>query len=160
MSDEKHARILGEAKRREICAIVHTGGTREVAAHYVGCTLEAIQRTARQLPEFDKQLRHAESQHEIGQLQTIQTSVKKGQNWRAAVWTLERKYPQRYARRAADVVTVEQVADFLTRLGEIVASEVDDPALRRRIMLRLKRLFRSLPSRKRRGGKRGGGKRG
>ncbi|HEX3871406.1 MAG TPA: hypothetical protein VHV77_13265, partial [Pirellulales bacterium] len=97
----------------------------------------------------------AESQHEIGNLQNIQSAAKKESNWRAAAWTLERKYPQRYGRRTPNVITPEQVAQFLTALGAIIASEISDEALRRRVMQRLKRLLRPPTKFKRRGDKHG-----
>ena len=48
--------------------------------------------------------------------ENIRDAAKKEQYWRAAAWMLERGYPQRYARRGPDVITVEQIAYLLAHL--------------------------------------------
>ena len=57
--------LLDEAKRREICEILAVGGTRTLAACYVGCSLDTIARTAKRDRAFAKQLRKAEVECEI-----------------------------------------------------------------------------------------------
>jgi len=52
--------LLDAAKRREICAIVACGGTRTVAARYVGCSIDTIARAAERDPVFAEQIRRAE----------------------------------------------------------------------------------------------------
>ncbi|HEX4132471.1 MAG TPA: hypothetical protein VHZ24_20740 [Pirellulales bacterium] len=138
---EQRERVLGEGRRREVCAILAVGGTREVAAHYVGCSEAAILATALKHDDFREQLHRSESQHEISHLQNIQVAAKKEQNWRASVWALERKYPQRYGRRRPDVITTEQFAFLLTQLGEIVAKVVRDDTDRQRVLKRLRLLM-------------------
>ncbi|HWB01219.1 MAG TPA: hypothetical protein VG713_22170 [Pirellulales bacterium] len=145
-------RKLGETRRREVCAILAVGGSREIAAQYVGCAETAIQAEAVADAQFREQLERAESQLELSYLRNIQSAAKKEQYWRAAAWALERKYPQRYGKRQQSVVSAEQMARVLTQLGEIIAQEVPDETQQGRVLARLKKLTIGIarPRRKRR----------
>jgi len=131
---------LDITKRREVCAILAVGGSRVVAARYVGCSVTTIYRTALRDDEFREQLRHAVSQHELAHLNNIQSAAKLTQHWRAAAWLLERRYPQRYRARPVDAVTAEELSPVLEQMAEIVVREVTNPADRRRIRAKLRRL--------------------
>ena len=91
--------LLDEAKRREICEILAVGGTRTMAAAYVGCSLDTIARTAQRDRMFAKQLRKASVECEICCLRNLSNAAQDPKNWRAAAWALERLYPERYGRR-------------------------------------------------------------
>ena len=54
--------VLDEIKRREILAILAVGGSRRVAAKYVGCAVSTIQNTADRDPQFAAQLHRMEYQ--------------------------------------------------------------------------------------------------
>ena len=115
--------LLDEAKRREICEVLAVGGTRTMAAAYVGCSLDTIARTAQRDRAFAQQIWEAESDAEILFLRTLKTK-----QWRSAAWALERLFPCRYARRAADTITREQLAQLLRSLGQRLAREVSRTA--------------------------------
>lgn len=136
--------VLDEMKRREILAILAVGCSRRTAAWYVGCAVSTIQNTADRDPPFADALRHAESQHEITYLKNIQHAAKMPQYWRAAAWVLERVFPQRYAARGPDVLTLDQITQLLGQLAEIIVQEVPVAAFRKRILKRLEKLTRSL----------------
>jgi hypothetical protein len=136
--------LLDEGKRREILAILAVGGSRRVAANYVGCAVSTIQGTAGRDAEFRRAIRRAEHQAEIGYLQNIQTAAKKEQHWRAAAWALERRNPNEYGRRKPDVLTPEQVTFLLAQLAEIVLREVPVASFRKRILKRLDTLYSAL----------------
>ncbi len=142
--------VLDDGKKREIVAILTVGCSRQTAAQYVGCAVSTISRTAQRDPNFAEQLRHAEHQHEITYLKNIQQAAKKPQYWRAAAWVLERIFPNRYARRGPDVITVEQFTVTLTQLVDMIVEEV--PArYRKQIIKRSHALTKSLncsPARK------------
>ena len=91
--------VLDEAKKREILAIVAVGCSRSMAATYVGCAISTIQNTAERDPTFAEKLRQAVYSTELGLLKNIRNAAKKEQYWRAAAWALERRFPERYARR-------------------------------------------------------------
>ena len=88
-----------------------------MAARYVGCAgrRSAARRPA--TPSSPPGSRMANCNAEVGLLRYIRNAAKKEQYWRAAAWMLERGYPQRYARRGPDVITVEQIADLLAQFA-------------------------------------------
>lgn len=126
--------LLDDIKRAQICAILATGGTRSVAANYVGCTAETIRRTAERNADFREALNRAESQHEIQNLQRIQEATKKDTHWRAAAWVLERTYPDRYATRKPRLLTITELTETLDRFAEVVAEHVPDLATRQQLL--------------------------
>ncbi len=128
---------LDQVKRAEICTILAFGGTRDVAAHYVGCDPNAVQRLASRDRDFRKQLRQAESRMEIMHLKNLRESASSKPFWRAAAWILERRFPQRYFLRSPDTVTVEQISQVLHNLVDVIASEVPDAEHRQRIVSRM-----------------------
>ncbi len=136
--------ILDDVKRGEICAILTVGCSRATAARYVGCHVATIRRTAERDPTFGLALRQAESKHEVLHLTYINKAAKEGRYWRAAAWALERKYPDRWARRDPRQFSLEQVTQFLTQFAGMVAEEVSEPITRERIVARLKNFTASL----------------
>jgi hypothetical protein len=135
--------VLDDGKRREIRAILSLGASQTTAARYVGCAVSTIRRTANRDPEFALQLRRAVSDNELGLLRHIHNAAKKEQYWRAAAWALERGFPDKYARRGADVITVDQIGTLLAQIADIVAQEVPE-RYRKPIIKRLSRLAQDL----------------
>ncbi len=135
--------VLDAAKKREILAIIAVGCSRTVAAAYVGCAISTIQNTADRDPTFAEKLRQAACATELGLLKSIRNAAAKEQYWRAAAWTLERRFPDRYGRRGPDVITLEQVTALLGQFSDIVAEEVPG-RFRKRVLKRLEKLARSL----------------
>jgi hypothetical protein len=126
--------LLDEIKRAQVCAILATGGSRGVAANYVGCSADTIRRTADRSLEFREALARAESQHEIQVLQRIQEATKKDTHWRAAAWVLERIYPDRYATRKPRLLTAAELSETLDRFAELVAEHVSDIETRQKLL--------------------------
>jgi hypothetical protein len=141
--------VLDAQRRGEICGILAMGGTRAVAARYIGCSPSTVYRAARKDPDFARQLRAAEGRAEILQLKNI-TDAAAGSNqyWRAAAWMLERRFPERYANRAADTATIEQLAQIVNRFTDLMIAEIEDAALRQRILDRLGELTQQLEPRR------------
>ncbi len=129
--------ILDGYKRREILAILAAGGTRPMAAKYVGCTSKTIQNTAQRDPKFAEELRRRTHESEIGYLQNIRNAARDERHWRAAAWALERICPERYGPRRPHTVTVEQVKELLAQFAEIIVEEVPVAEFRKRILKRL-----------------------
>jgi hypothetical protein len=135
---------LDNTKQSEIVAILSVGCSQRIAARYVGCAPATIRRTAARDATFAGRLRKAACNAEVGLLQQIRNAAKKEQYWRAAAWALERVYPQRYARRGPDVITVEQIAAVLAEFAKILSEEVPVDRYRKRLLKRLSDLSRSL----------------
>lgn len=146
--------LLDDKKRGEICGILAMGGTRAVAARYVGCSPSTVYRTAQSDRDFARHLRQAEGRAEVLQLKNITDAAQNKQYWRAAAWMLERKFPQRYAPRPSEAVTLEQFTQILDSFVDLIVAEISDAPLRQRILDRLKQVAEQLQS-KRHSGKKG-----
>lgn len=135
---------LDDVKKREVIAIISVGCSREMAARYVGCSPDAIGRAMKRDKAFAAQIVKAEEQSELYFVQRIRSAAEKDQYWRAAAWALERRIPHRYAARAANTITLEQLAHFMTQLAEIITGEIDDTKTRMKIIKRLGKITQSL----------------
>jgi hypothetical protein len=135
--------VLDDGKRREILAILSVGCSQATAARYVGCAPSTICYTADRDLAFAEKLRQATCNNEIGLLQNIRKAAKKEQYWRAAAWALERGFPEKYARRGPDVITIDQIAILMAQFSEIIVQHVPERN-RTDILKRLDALTRSL----------------
>ena len=134
MAKRGRKRFLDGYKRREILAILGVGCSRATAAKYVGCSVVTIQNTADRDPQFAEQLRRKEHVSEIAYLENIQKAARTERYWRAAAWALERINPDKYGRRGADVITVDQIRALMAQFSEVVVEEV--PARHRKNILK------------------------
>ena len=134
---------LDEAKCNEILTILSVGGTRQLAAAYVGCSVRTIQNTAERCPEFGDVLRKREQSFEVAFLDNIRTAAKEPRYWRAAAWALERLIPERYGRRSPDVITLEQMHGLMAQLAKILSEEVPEH-FRKNVLKRLGAVFADL----------------
>jgi hypothetical protein len=135
--------VLNEEKRGQILAILSVGCSYGMAAEYVGCAVCTIQRTAERDPSFAKRLVQAKCNAELGLVKNIRNAAKKEQHWRAAAWALERGFPEKYARRGPDVITLEQIGLLLAKFSELIIEEVPE-LYRKRILKRVDALARGL----------------
>jgi hypothetical protein len=129
---------LDDQKRRDICTVLHTGGTRQLAAQHVGCHIETIRRTAGRDPAFAEALAQAEAKSEMRHLALLKKAAQK--DWRASAWALERLYPNQYARRSAETLTSQQVTEVVRQFAEAIVDHIDDPKIRGAVQRRLKHL--------------------
>jgi len=136
-------RGLTDEKRGQILALLKLGCSQNMAADYVGCDPRTIRREAERDPTFAEKLRQAGGNAELGWLQNIRNAAKKEQYWRAAAWALERVFPERYARRGPDVLTLEQVGLLLSRFSQIMIDDIPE-RYRTRIAKRMDALARGL----------------
>ena len=136
--------VLNAAKRGQILAILSVGCSHSTAAHYVGCAVSTISRTADRDPEFAQALRKAKCNAEVSLVKNIRNAAKKEQYWRAAAWALERGFPEKYAARHPDVITVEQLAQILGQLADRIVQHVPNPQYRKNIVKDIESLARSL----------------
>ena len=118
--------VLDEGKRGKILAILSVGCSQSVAAEYVGCAVSTIQRTAERDPPFADDLCQAKCNAELGLIKNIRSAAKKEQYWRAAAWALERGFPEKYAPRGPDVITIEQIGQLLSKFSNIIVQDVPE----------------------------------
>ena len=77
-------------------------------------------------------------------MNNIREAARKEQYWRAAAWILERCFPERYAARGPDVITVPQIVQMLTELAAIIVAEIPIDRHRKAVMQRFDQLRREL----------------
>jgi hypothetical protein len=135
---------LDETKQAAVCAVLAMGGTRTIAASYVGCHPDTIRNTELRDEAFAAALEAAESKHEVLQLSYINSAGKEGRYWRAAAWVLEHRYPTRYGARRQNLFTLEQTSYILAQFAEVILDEVTDDEQRQKILARLAELTAGL----------------
>ena len=136
--------VLDEAKKSAIAVLLSVGCSQRMAALYVGCARSTIRYTVARDTDFAEKIRHARCNAEVGLLRKIRNAASQPQYWRAAAWMLERGYPQRYAARGPDVITVEQIAGLLAQFSQILTDEVPAAKYRKAALKRLYDLSNSL----------------
>jgi hypothetical protein len=136
-------RCLTKEKLDQILALLKLGCSQNMAADFVGCSPSTIRREAERNPEFAAKLDNAQSKAELGWLQNIRKAAQKEQYWRAAAWALERIFPERYAPRGPDVLTLEQIGQMTAKFSQIIIEEIPE-RYRTKILNRLDALARDL----------------
>jgi hypothetical protein len=112
-------KALDTRKKDQIINILSVGGTRTMAAEFVGCHINTITNTAKSDPQFAESLRTAEHNTEVQMLQTIARVG--GHAAHAAKWALERLYPNTYGRRKPGTYSVEDIKQLLCELANRLA---------------------------------------
>ena len=97
------------------------------------------------MPKFAEKLRQADLQHRGRPAEEHSQRGQEGAVLAGGGLGLERRFPERYARRGPDVITLEQVTLLLGQFSDIVAEEVPDRC-RKRVLKRLEELAKSLGS--------------
>ncbi|MBN1394071.1 MAG: hypothetical protein JW959_03510 [Pirellulales bacterium] len=143
MSKRGRPPVLDKEKRSQILAVIRAGCSRSVAAQYVGCAPSTVQRTAERDPLFAEQLRRAKCGAELSMVNSIRQAAGKERHWRAAAWALERGFPEKYAPRGPNVLTIEQIGPLLSKFSEIVVQELNERE-RKKVLKRLDALAREL----------------
>ena len=127
---------LTAEQQGQVYGILSVGCDRETAANYIGCSLADIVRAMRQDAEFGASVRRTEAAAELSHMRTVQNAAKDEKNWRASVWWLERRSPERFGSRSAGAVTTRHLKAFLTIIGESLHNEIHNAEDRERVMAR------------------------
>ena len=80
-------RKIDDVQKREVCALLSAGFTREKAAKYVGCTGKTLRAAGRCDPGFKLAMARAEMDHELAHHRSIGDASAK--SWRASAWALQ-----------------------------------------------------------------------
>jgi hypothetical protein len=128
---------LTEKQMDDICESLASGSSRPTAAKFAGCHPATMRAEMRRNPEFMHRVTQAELKLEAIMLRAIRDAASEPKQWRAAAWALERIYPNRYAKRRTNTLTLDQVHELVSEVSEIVASELPVPKFRQRIFDRL-----------------------
>ena len=90
-------------------AILSIGCDRETAANYTNCSLSDIRREMLRDVAFAAEVLQAEAASELAHMRNVQNAAGENKNWRASVWWLERRSPERFGRRNAETITTRQL---------------------------------------------------
>lgn len=135
---------LNSEQQGRVCGVLSMGCDWTTAANLVGCSLAAIRRSIESDAEFANDVRRAEAQAELGHMRTIHEAAKDAKNWRASVWWLERRAPERFGSRRAGVVTAKQLKAFIAVLADVLAGEEQVVASRADMLVRLQAFAESV----------------
>lgn len=136
--------LLTDEQKGQICGILSVGCDRETAANFVGCRAADISRAMLGDSAFAAQVRRTEAGCELGHMRTVQEATKEAKNWRASVWWMERRAPDRFGPRGAGQVTLRQLDEFLNVVADIVCDEIDCRDDQRRVLVRMGEAIREL----------------
>lgn len=128
---------LTAEQQGQVLGILSVGCDRETAAGFIGCTPAEIARAMQGQPTFGAAVRRTEAAAELTCMRTIHEAAKEVKIWRAAVWWLERRSPERFASRGPGTVTTRQLRVFLTIIGDLLNEEIHDLDDRKRVLARL-----------------------
>jgi len=73
-------------------------------------------------------------------MRNLQNAAKDEKHWRASVWWLERRAPDRYARRAPDAISESQLQEFVEKLADVIVAEIASQDDRQRLLASLSRI--------------------
>jgi hypothetical protein len=128
--------ILSPEQEGQILGILSVGCDRETAANIVGCTAAEIAQAMRDDCEFAKTVRRTEAMVELAAMRTVHEAAKDPKNWKAAVWWLEVRSPERFVSRGPDTVTSRQLKAFIELLNHNLIDDIRDEEDRARILKR------------------------
>lgn len=130
--------LLTDDQKRDVRAILSVGCDRQTAADYVGCSLGDLRRVMQHDTAFRTSIRRAEASVELSHMRNVQETAKNKNDWRASVWWLERRSPERFGRRSAGAITARQLQAFVAILVDALKEDVRSEEDRSRIITRLK----------------------
>jgi hypothetical protein len=134
-------RLLSDAKKHEIVAMLACGCTFESAARYACCSVLTIRREARRNAEFHEQLRQALIRAQVTPVNVLHDYARR--DWRAAAWLLERTDPGRFSKRAAKTFTETEVVELVGRIYDTVRRQIDNKETRLKIKRQVRTLVKS-----------------
>jgi len=86
-------RFFDDDKKAQVIKMLESGGSRRMAANFVGCELSTLQKEMQRDPEFSDSLKEAEAKCYGYHVNKI---TKHG-SWQASAWFLARKWPEEWA---------------------------------------------------------------
>jgi hypothetical protein len=124
-------RILDEAKRRDVCALLSAGVGLDAAARYAGCSVSTIRREAVRNDQFARDLRASETRSQLDPLKSMRDAARS--HWRAAAWLLERANPRQFDRHRHAGCSQQEFHDVIEAIIQQAVEEIDDLEIRDRV---------------------------
>jgi hypothetical protein len=134
---------LSDEQKGRICGILSVGCDRQTAADFVGCSLSDIRLAIQRDAEFLSNVRRAEASVELSHMRNVQQAAQEKKDWKASIWWLECRSPERFARRSG-AVSVRQLKAFVSILIDTLSREVSNAEDRQRVMARMRQITESV----------------
>jgi hypothetical protein len=128
-------RLISQEQMNKVHTVVKAGCDLETAAGYAECETMDLANTLVELKQFANSVRLAGVTVELHHMANIlkAANASDGRFWRASVWWLERRAPERFARRPAGAITPTQLKQAIFTLNEMMLEKLDSPADQQRI---------------------------
>ena len=126
MTPEQISPVLTNEQKGRIYGILSVGCDRQTAADYIGCSLTDIRSVMQHDSAFAKEVRRCEAEVEFNHMRNVQAIARDKKEWRASVWWLERRSPERFGRRTAGAVTARQLKTYIAVLSNLLHDVVPD----------------------------------
>jgi hypothetical protein len=139
MTPDPTASAVIEEQKGRIYGMLSIGCDRQTAADYIGCSLADFRSVMQRDSAFAKEVRRSEAEAEFKHMQNVHALARDKKEWRASVWWLERRAPERFARRAG-VVTARQLKAYIAVLSDLLCEVIPDFKERQTAIDRLKAL--------------------
>lgn len=114
--------FASEENRKLVLDVLATGGSRNDAAKMAGTTRQTIGNEVRANPEFAAAIDAAEVHGKVSLIERVFNASE--DDWKAAAWMLERKYPKEFGKRAPDAISSEELASIVGRVVAVLLSGV------------------------------------
>ncbi len=128
-----------------ILAVVSLGATLETAARYFKREPSELVDELVDDPEFQREVKQAQEQAEVFFLKQVKSAALDAKNWRAATWSLERLYPDRYGKIKAASISLDELRALVERLRDTISEEFEAPQDREKIEAKIDALLDALP---------------
>jgi hypothetical protein len=140
MTPESTPPTVTAEQKGHIYGILSVGCDRQTAADYIGCSLTEFRNLMRHDAAFAKDVRRSEADAELKNMRNVQDVAREKKEWRASVWWLERRSPERFGRRTAGSVTARQLRGYLTLLAQMLNERLPDEKERQPFLDQLNKL--------------------
>lgn len=120
---------MEEPQRRALINALILGTDRTTAAHWAGLTENELTSALAQYPDLERDVSQAEATATLNHVTTLKDAAKDPKNWRASVFWLRSRKPDRYARNAG-AITKTQLTEFIEQLFSELAAHFEPEELR------------------------------
>lgn len=124
-----------EAQHKQLVAAITIGCDRTTAAAYIGLSPAELAELLTADADLARDVRRAEATAEINHLRNLHNATQEPKNWRASIWWLKSRQPERYDRKP-HTVNDQELAEFVGRLMDALDDLVPQesrPELARRV---------------------------
>jgi hypothetical protein len=121
---------MDPTQQRIIINAISLGADRETAANYARCTPQDIETAKNAYPEFAIEITQAEASAELSHIRAINRAAEDPKYWRASVFFLKARKPDRYGRPAKQITTA-QLNEFAEALFAVLGEEFPDEQILR-----------------------------